>query len=104
MAEKSTIAKMYDDLVNALDGIVERDYIFLGGRPDIKEPELENEEVHRHRASCRNRGYGFRKPQVPSDYGRRFLPDFCGKEEPDVQGQHAFRLHGGGDGQVPYTW
>ena len=41
MAEKSTIAKMYDDLVNALDGIVERNYIFPGGRPDIKEPDLE---------------------------------------------------------------
>ena len=41
MAKKSTIAKMYDDLVNALDGIVERKYIFPGGRPDIKEPELE---------------------------------------------------------------
>lgn len=41
MAEKTTIAKMYDDLVNALDGIVERKYIFPGGRPDIKEADLE---------------------------------------------------------------
>ena len=41
MAEKSTIAKMYDDLINALDGIVERNLIFPGGRPDIKEPDLE---------------------------------------------------------------
>lgn len=41
MAEKSTIAKMYDDLVNAFDGIVERKYIFPGGRPDIKEAALE---------------------------------------------------------------
>lgn len=41
MAEKSTIAKMYDDLVNALDGIVERKYIFPGGRPNIKEADLE---------------------------------------------------------------
>ena len=32
---------MYDDLVSALDGIVERKYIFIGGRPDIKEAELE---------------------------------------------------------------
>lgn len=42
MAEKSTVAKMYNDLVNALDGIVERKYIFLGGRPDIKEADLES--------------------------------------------------------------
>lgn len=41
MAEKTTIAKMYDDLVNALDGIAERKYIFPGGRPDIKEADLE---------------------------------------------------------------
>ena len=41
MAEKSTISRMYDDLVSALDGIVERKYIFIGGRPDIKEAELE---------------------------------------------------------------
>lgn len=41
MAEKSTIAKMYDDLVNAFDGIVEKKYIFVGGRPDIKEADLE---------------------------------------------------------------
>lgn len=41
MAEKSTIAKMYDDLVNALDGVVERKFIFPGGRPDIKEADLE---------------------------------------------------------------
>lgn len=41
MAEKSTIAKMYNDLVNALDGIVEKNYIFVGGRPDIKEHDLE---------------------------------------------------------------
>lgn len=41
MAEKSTIAKMYDDLINAFDGIVERNLIFPGGRPDIKEPDLE---------------------------------------------------------------
>lgn len=40
MAEKTTIAKMYDDLVNAIDGIVERKYIF-NQRPDIKEAELE---------------------------------------------------------------
>lgn len=46
MAEKSTIAKMYDDLVNALDGIVEHDYIFLGGRPDIKEADLETMEKY----------------------------------------------------------
>lgn len=42
MAEKSTVAEMYNDLVNALDGIVERKYIFLGGRPDIKEADLES--------------------------------------------------------------
>jgi hypothetical protein len=41
MAKKSTIAKMYDDLINAFDGIVERKLIFPGGRPDIKEPDLE---------------------------------------------------------------
>ena len=41
MAGKSTIAKMYDDLVNAMDGIVERKFIFSGGRPDIKEADLE---------------------------------------------------------------
>lgn len=41
MAEKTTIAKMYDDLVNALDGIVERKFIFTGGRPDIKDADLE---------------------------------------------------------------
>ena len=41
MAERTTIAKMYEDLVNALDGIVERSHIFTGGRPDIKEPDLE---------------------------------------------------------------
>ena len=41
MTEKSTIAKMYSDLINALDGIVERKYIFSGGRPDIKEADLE---------------------------------------------------------------
>jgi hypothetical protein len=38
MSGKSTIAKMYDDLINALDGIVEKKFIFPGGRPDIKEP------------------------------------------------------------------
>lgn len=32
---------MYDDLINAIDGIVERKYIFPGGRPDIKEADLE---------------------------------------------------------------
>lgn len=37
MAEKSTIAKMFGDLVNGLDGIVEKKNIFLGGRPDIKD-------------------------------------------------------------------
>lgn len=41
MAGKSTIAKMYDDLINAFDGLVERKLIFSGGRPDIKEPDLE---------------------------------------------------------------
>ena len=41
MAEKTTIAKMYDDLINTFDGIVERNLIFPGGRPDIKEPDLE---------------------------------------------------------------
>ena len=41
MAGKSTIAKMYNDLVNAMDGIVERKFIFPGGRPDIKEADLE---------------------------------------------------------------
>jgi len=41
MAKKSTIARMYDDLVNAMDGIVERKYIFPGGRPDIKDADLE---------------------------------------------------------------
>lgn len=40
MAPKTTIAKMYDDLMNALDGIVERKYIFAQ-RPDIKEADLE---------------------------------------------------------------
>jgi hypothetical protein len=38
---KSTIARMYDDLVNAVDGIVERKYIFTGGRPDIKEADID---------------------------------------------------------------
>ena len=42
MAEKSTIAKMYDDLINAMDGIVERKFIFPGGRPDVKEPDLDS--------------------------------------------------------------
>ena len=42
MAEKSTIAKMFDDLVDTLEGVVERKYIFLGGRPDIKEADLES--------------------------------------------------------------
>ena len=32
---------MYDDLVNAMDGIVERKFIFVGGRPDIKEADIE---------------------------------------------------------------
>lgn len=41
MAEMTTIAKMYNDLVNAFDGIVERKYIFVGGRPAIKEADLE---------------------------------------------------------------
>lgn len=41
MAEKTTIAKMYDDLVNAMVGVVERKFIFVGGRPDIKEAELD---------------------------------------------------------------
>ena len=41
MAKKSTISLMYDDLVNAVDGIVERKLIFMGGRPDIKEADLE---------------------------------------------------------------
>lgn len=41
MAEKSTIAKMFGDLVNGLDGIVEKKYIFLGGRPDIKDASSE---------------------------------------------------------------
>lgn len=41
MAGKSTIAKMYNDLVNAIGGIVERKFIFVGGRPDIKEADLE---------------------------------------------------------------
>ena len=41
MAKKSTIAKMYDDLINAFDGVVERKLIFPGGRPDIKDAELE---------------------------------------------------------------
>ena len=41
MAEKTTISRMFDDLVNALDGIVERQFIFLGFRPDIKEADLE---------------------------------------------------------------
>ena len=41
MAEKTTIAKMYDDLVNTLEGVVERKFIFPGGRPDIKEADLE---------------------------------------------------------------
>lgn len=41
MAKKSTIAKIFDDLVNAMDGIVERKFIFTGGRPDIKEADLE---------------------------------------------------------------
>ena len=41
MAEKTTIAKMYDDLVNALNGVVERKFIFTGGRPDIKDADLE---------------------------------------------------------------
>lgn len=39
MSGKSTISKMYDDLINALDGIVERKLIFPGGRPDIKEAD-----------------------------------------------------------------
>ena len=38
MAQKTTIAKIYDDLVNALEGIVERKLIFAQ-RPDIKEAE-----------------------------------------------------------------
>lgn len=38
---KSTIARMYDDLVNAVDGIVERKYIFTGGRPNIKEADID---------------------------------------------------------------
>lgn len=41
MAHKSTIAKIFDDIINALDGIVERKLIFPGGRPDIKEADLE---------------------------------------------------------------
>lgn len=41
MANKSTIAKIFDDIINALDGIVERKFIFPGGRPDIKEADLE---------------------------------------------------------------
>ena len=46
MAKKSTIAKMYDDLINAMDGIVERKLIFPGGRPDIKEADLDKMEKY----------------------------------------------------------
>ena len=46
MAKKSTIAKMYDDLINAMDGIVERKLIFPGGRPDIKEAGLDKMEKY----------------------------------------------------------
>ena len=56
MAEKSTIAKMYDDLVKRLDGIVERKFIFSGGRPDIKDADLgDDEEIYRRRAACQYR-------------------------------------------------
>ena len=41
MAKKSTIAKIFDDIINALDGIVERKFIFPGGRPDIKEADVD---------------------------------------------------------------
>lgn len=41
MATTGTIAKMYNDLVNALEGVVSRQYIFVGGRPDIKEASLQ---------------------------------------------------------------
>ena len=40
MAKQTTIAKMYNDLVNALDGIVERKFIFPQ-RPDIKDADLD---------------------------------------------------------------
>ena len=35
MAEKTTRAKMFDDLTNALKGVIESKYIFLGNRPKI---------------------------------------------------------------------
>lgn len=40
MAQMSTIAKMYNDLINGLEGIVERKYIFPQ-RPDVKDADLE---------------------------------------------------------------
>ena len=46
MAKKSTISKMYNDLINAMDGIVECKFIFPGGRPDIKEAELDKMEKY----------------------------------------------------------
>ena len=41
MAERTTIAKIYGDLVNGINGIVEPKYIFLGGRLDIKDVDSE---------------------------------------------------------------
>lgn len=42
MAKKTTtIAKMYDDLITALSGVVEKGCIFPGGRPDVKKANLD---------------------------------------------------------------
>ena len=41
MAEKTTIFKMYDDLKNAVKGVVELKYIFYGRRPDFKQADLD---------------------------------------------------------------
>lgn len=35
MAKKSTIELIFEDLVNAVNGIIEREYIFTGDRPDV---------------------------------------------------------------------
>ena len=40
MAQLTTIAKMYNDLINGLEGVVERKFIFPQ-RPDIKEADLD---------------------------------------------------------------
>ena len=44
MAKKSTISKIYDDLVTAMKGVIESKYIFCGERPDVTKDNSEMEK------------------------------------------------------------